>query len=142
MHHRIQGLVLLLLVPMLGMGACQTLETPDLSSPTESSSSSEKPTEIGGTWKAEFTEKGIQFTSITQYKQDGTFHMRLVPAYGSPIEHFGKWKYSDGKLVEKSPTLPTAEGNIEWINNDTVEVTIIDNGYPKHRGRKLIAYRQ
>lgn len=108
--------------------------TPDQSEPTASS--------VVGIWKAELLNIVPPFTGVTHYKEDGTWRNRITYANGFSQEHTGTWQYIDGILLEQSPTLPTTRSAVKWINDNTAEVTILENGNPLQAGLKYIVYRQ
>ncbi|WP_299410124.1 serine/threonine-protein kinase [Acaryochloris sp. IP29b_bin.148] len=127
-------------VPMGGVSPKEDIDdsestAPSIATPDPSGQASSS---IVGTWKVE----ALTVMSITHYKKDGTWRGRITYANGLSQEYTGTWEYADGILLSKSLTLPTARRAVRWINDNTVEVTILENGNPLQTGLKYIAYRQ
>lgn len=124
-------------------GASPSLEEePEPTTPSASDRSKQTSSAVVGTWKAELLNVVPPFTGTTHYKQDGTWRNRITFTNGFSQEHTGTWEYADGILLEQSSTLPTTRSAVRWINDNTAEITILENGNPLQTGLKYIAYRQ
>jgi serine/threonine-protein kinase len=105
-------------------------------SPTPRTSAS-----LVGSWRTNVIENG-QATEITvTFLSEGDTRYRFKDAKGRTANDTGTWQYSDGILFERFSTGASGRGSIRWIDDDTVELTIIDNGVPAYAGLKRI-YRR
>lgn len=94
-----------------------------------------------GSWRTNVTENG-QATEITvTFLAEGDTRYRFKDAKGRTANDTGTWQYSDGILFERFSTGASGKGSLRWIDDDTVELTIIDNGVPAYAGLKRI-YRR
>ena len=74
------------------------------------------------------------------FRANGTTHY-LFRFSGTTSTYNGTWRYSDETLSEGLPNGTSARSSIRWIDQDTFELTIIDNGIPSYIGRKRL-YRR
>jgi len=94
-----------------------------------------------GSWRTNVTENG-QATEITvTFLSEGNTRYRFKDSRGRTANDTGTWQYSDGILFERFSTGASGKGSVRWIDDDTVELTIIDNGVPAYAGLKRI-YRR
>ena len=75
------------------------------------------------------------------FLSDGNTRYLFKDARGRTATDTGTWQYSDGILFERFSNGASGRGSIRWIDDDTVELTIIDNGVPAYAGVKRI-YRR
>jgi len=105
-------------------------------SPTPRTSAS-----LVGSWRTNVTENG-QATEITvTFLSEGDTRYRFKDARGRTANDNGTWQYSDGILFERFSSGASGKSSLRWIDDDTVELTIIDNGVPAYTGLKRI-YRR
>jgi hypothetical protein len=94
-----------------------------------------------GSWRTNVTENG-QATEITViFLSEGDTHYRFKDAKGRTAYDTGTWQYSDGTLFERFSSGASGKSSLRWIDDDTVELTILDNGVPAYTGLKRI-YRR
>jgi hypothetical protein len=102
------------------------------SSSTETSPSAK----LVGVWRTNVTELGSTMEITYTFLADGTARGVFKDTKGRTGTDRGTWQYSDGILYEKFSNGASGKGSIEWIDNDTVVITIIDNGVPAYNGVK------
>jgi len=89
-----------------------------------------------GSWRTNVNEGG-QATEITViFSTEGDTRYRFKDAKGRTANDTGTWQYSDGILFERFSNGASGKSSIRWIDDDTVELTIIDNGVPAYAGLK------
>jgi hypothetical protein len=105
---------------------------------TNSSTATEKSPswKLVGVWRSNVTELGSETEITYTFVADGTSKAAFRNKRGPIGTDHGTWQYSDGVLYEKFPNGVSGKGAIEWIDNDTFEITIIDNGVPAYNGIK------
>jgi hypothetical protein len=89
-----------------------------------------------GVWRTNVTEFGNTMEITYTFLADGTARGVFKDTKGRTGTDRGTWQYSDGILYEKFSNGASGKGSIEWIDNDTVVITIIDNGVPAYHGLK------
>jgi hypothetical protein len=102
------------------------------SSLTETSPSSK----LVGVWRTNVFELGVTEEITVTFLASGTSQYVIKDAKGRTGTDHGTWQYSDGILYEKFSNGVSGKGSIEWIDNDTLVITIIDNGVPAYNGVK------
>ena len=105
---------------------------------TNSSTATEKSPswKLVGVWRCNVTELGSETEITYTFAADGTSKAAFRNKRGQIGTDHGTWQYSDGVLYEKFPNGVSGKGSIEWIDDDTFEITIIDNGVPAYNGLK------
>jgi hypothetical protein len=115
----------------------QSLSTP---SDTPPSSPSASPTpqarDLVGVWRTNVVENNESQEITYTFFADGRSKAVFKTADGQAQTHLGAWRYSDNTLFETFPEGATGKGAINWIDHDTFEITIIDNGVPAYSGLK------
>lgn len=106
------------------------------SSPTPRSSAA-----LVGSWRTKVVENGQAMEITVTFLSDGNTRYLFKDARGRTATDTGTWQYSDGILFERFSNGASGRGSIRWIDDDTVELTIIDNGVPAYAGVKRI-YRR
>lgn len=101
-------------------------------SPTETSPSAK----LVGVWRTNVFELGIKEEITYTFFADGTSKAVFKDTKGRTGTDRGTWQYSEGILYEKFSNGASGKGSIEWIDDDTVVITIIDNGVPAYNGLK------
>lgn len=95
-----------------------------------------------GAWRAKVSELGDDYEVTFTANTDGTYQYSAKNAQGqTTTEDSGMWQYSEGILYQKFSNGASGKGSIEWIGDDTFELTIIDNGVPAYSGLKRRYYR-
>ncbi|HSP62114.1 MAG TPA: lipocalin family protein [Pyrinomonadaceae bacterium] len=102
------------------------------SSVTETSPSAK----LVGVWRTSVSELGTNEEITYTFFADGTSRAVFENTKGRTARDHGTWQYSDGILYEKFSNGASGNGSIEWIDNDTFVITIIDNGVPAYNGLK------
>lgn len=105
----------------------------DKSQSSENGSPSQK---LVGVWRANVNELGATTTITYTFSSDGSSKAAFTDSQGETATDYGTWRYSDGILYEKFSDGASGKGSIEWIDDDTFEITIIDNGIPAYTGLK------
>ncbi len=89
-----------------------------------------------GVWRTNVTENG-QATEITvTFLTEGDTRYLFKDARGRTSSDTGTWQYSEGVLFERFSNGAAGKSSIRWIDDNTVELTIIDNGVPAYAGLK------
>lgn len=118
--------------------------TPNINGGDEDDSSSEQiPTaqQLVGAWQGKVSELGETFEVTFTAYADGTYQYLAKNMRGQTSKQYGNWQYSDGMLYQTFSNGASGKGSIEWIDNDTFELTIIDNGVPAYNGLKRRYHR-
>ena len=105
----------------------------DSSSSTPETSPSWK---LVGVWRTNVSELGVNTEITYTFLADGSSKMVFKSGKGQTGTDYGTWQYSDGILYEKFSNGVSGKGTIEWIDDKTFEITIIDNGVPAYNGLK------
>lgn len=105
---------------------------------TEDGSPSQK---LVGIWRANVTELGTSTAITYTFNSDGTSRAVFKDSQGRTGSDQGTWQYSDGILHERFSNGVSGKGSIKWIDDDTFEITIIDNGVPAYSGIRRIYHR-
>jgi len=100
-------------------------------SPTPRTSAS-----LVGSWRTNVTENGEAMEITVTFLSEGNTRYKFKDARGRTANDNGTWQYSDGILFERFSSGASGKGSIRWIDDDTVELTIIDNGVPAYAGLK------
>ena len=105
----------------------------------ENSSSSWK---LVGTWRAEVVELGVPTTITYTFNSDGTSDSTFTDSQGNArAPSHATWRYSDGMLYETYEDGSSGRCSIDWKDDDTFELTILDNGVPAYSGLKRLYKR-
>ena len=107
----------------------------DNASPSPSGNMSPS-SQLVGVWHANVAELGQNYEVTFRANTDGTYQYSARNAKGQTINDGGTWQYSDGILYQRFSNGASGKGSIEWIDRDTFELTIIDNGVPAYSGLK------
>lgn len=95
-----------------------------------------------GTWRAEVEELGIPTTITYTFHADGTSESTFTDSHGKTgAPSHGSWRYSDGILFETYEDGSSGRCSIEWRDDNTYELTILDNGVPAYSGLKRLYKR-
>ena len=89
-----------------------------------------------GTWRTNVYENGENTEIIATFLSDGNTRYSFKDARGRTASDTATWQYSDSTLFERFSSGATGKGSIRWIDDDTFEITIIDNGVPAYNGLK------
>lgn len=103
------------------------------SSPTPETSASWK---LVGVWRTNVSELGENTEITYTFLADGSSKMAFKGAKGPAETDYGTWQYSEGVLYETFSNGASGKATIEWIDDNTFELTIIDNGIPAYNGLK------
>ena len=92
-------------------------------------------TQMVGSWKANVVENGVAQEITVTFSANGlSEYFFKIPKTGQTGKSNGSWRYSDGTLFETYSDGASGKGSIKWIDNDTFDITIIDNGVPAYNG--------
>ena len=105
-------------------------------SPTPRSSAA-----LVGAWRTNVVENGQPLEITVTFLSSGDTRYLFKDARGRTATDKGTWQYSDGILFERFSTGASGKGSVRWIDDNTVELTIIDNGVPSYIGIKRM-YRR
>jgi hypothetical protein len=104
---------------------------------SSSSSTETSPSlKLVGVWRTNVFELGVNAEITCTFLANGISQYKIREAKGRTETDHGTWQYTDGILYEKFSNGASGKGSIEWIDNDTVVQTIIDNGVPAYKGLK------
>lgn len=92
--------------------------------------------QLVGSWRANVTEQGGKYELTVTFNSDGTYKFVSKDAQKRRFNESGTWQYTDGILYQVFANGASGKGSIEWIDNNTFELTIIDNGVPAYNGIK------
>jgi hypothetical protein len=122
-----------------GGNETENTTTPNINSgDKDDSSSGNIPTaqQLVGVWRGKVSELGetveVTFTAYA----DGTYQFSTRNRRGLTSKQYGTWQYTNGTLYQTFSNGASGKGSVEWIDNDTFELTIIDNGVPAYNGLK------
>jgi hypothetical protein len=110
-------------------------------SPTPPSTPTSKPTpspasqSLVGVWRTNVYENKVNTEITLTFRPDGTSRYLFKDKNGKGTDT-GTWQYSDETLFERFSNGASGRGSIRWIDQDTFEITIIDNGVPSYAGVK------
>lgn len=93
-----------------------------------------------GVWRANVSEFGKKSEITVTWNADGTVKVLIKDAQGQGTAD-GMWRYSSGIVYETYSDGSSGKGSVKWIDNNTLELTIIDNGVPAYSGLKRIYHR-
>jgi serine/threonine-protein kinase len=114
-------------------------ETKNESSPDQSPSRSPTPRSsaaLVGVWRTSVVENGEAQEIKVTFLSDGNTRYLFKDARGRTATDTGTWQYSDEILFERFSSGASGKASIRWIDDNTVELTIIDNGVPSYIGLK------
>ena len=118
----------------------RAISTPTpISSPTIEQPPSAK---LVGTWEANVVEQGVKTRITYTMNADGTSKMFFKTGSGQTGRDSGTWQYSNGVLYETFSNGVSGKGSIKMLDENTFEITIIDNGTPAYTGLKRIYRRK
>jgi len=124
-----------------GSQAAERLNSPTLSTqPSPSPSMSPSSQALAGVWRTTVIENGSNTVITVTFRANGTTHY-MFRFRGTTSSYNGVWQYSDETLFEKFPTGASGKSSIRWIDSDTFELTIVDNGVPSYIGLKRLYKR-
>lgn len=95
-----------------------------------------------GTWITDVKEQGVKMRITYTLDDDGTSKMLFKTSDGQTGRDSGTWRFSEDVLYEKFSDGSSGKGAIRMIDEDTFEITIIDNGTPSFTGVKRVYYRK
>lgn len=102
-----------------------------------SSSDNKSPSwQLVGSWRANVTEQGGKYELTVTFNSDGTYKFVSKDAQKRRFTENGTWQYTDGILHQIFANGASGKGSIKWIDSNTFELTIIDNGVPAYSGVK------
>lgn len=116
----------------------RTVSTP-LPSPTIEKPPSAK---LIGTWETNVVEQGVKTRITYTMNADGTSKMFFKTANGQTGRDSGTWQFSNGVLYETFSNGVSGKGALKMLDENTFEITIIDNGTPAYTGLKRIYRRK
>lgn len=94
-----------------------------------------------GVWRAEVNEDGERSTITVTFLANGDSRYLIKNEKGETGTDTGTWQYSDETIFERFSNGSSGRASIRWIDQDTLELTIIDNGVPSYTGLKRL-YRR
>jgi hypothetical protein len=92
--------------------------------------------QLVGAWRANVTEQGGKYELTVTFNPDGTYKFVSKDAQRNSATDNGTWQYSDGILHQTFSNGASGKGSVQWVDNNTFELTIIDNGVPVYSGIK------
>ncbi|PWT93487.1 MAG: hypothetical protein C5B55_04415 [Blastocatellia bacterium] len=104
-------------------------------SPSPSPSSTPNAQSLVGIWRTNVLENGSNMEITVTFRANGTSRYLFKNQNGQAIDA-GTWQYSDETLFEKFSNGASGKGAIRWLDPNTFEITIIDNGVPAYAGLK------
>lgn len=93
-----------------------------------------------GMWRTNVNENKTNTVITVTFRPNGTTRY-VFRSRGGTQSYGGTWQYSDETLFEKYPGGVSGKCSIKWIDQDTFELTIIDNGVPAYAGLKRLYKR-
>lgn len=118
--------------------------TPHVSGGDNGDPSTEKiPTaqQLVGAWRGKVSELGETFDVTFTANADGTYQYFARNRRGQTSKQHGTWQYTGGTLYQTFSNGASGKASVEWIDSDTFELTIIDNGVPAYNGLKRRYHR-
>ncbi|MCE2964047.1 MAG: hypothetical protein ACK5UE_09650 [Chitinophagales bacterium] len=95
---------------------------------------------IVGLWETNVKEFNMQIQIKVNLESNGIATYNVLTSNG--VNTFNSsWKYSNGYLIEQFPDGGYGKGKVTWIDGNTFELTIVDNGVPAYSGIKRIYVR-
>ncbi len=94
-----------------------------------------------GVWRANISAEGGSIQVTYTFNADGTSKFVARDRRGRRATGQGTWQYSEGMLYQTFANGANGKGSVEWLDDDTFEVTIIDNGVPADSGQKRRYHR-
>jgi hypothetical protein len=127
----------------------KTQEPPKFINPTPVNNVAITPGMLVGTWGADVMEFNVPQTILLEFTEDYSVQgvngtMTFVFLVNNNISSTGVSYYlvENNTLYEYNAFLTmTAYGTLRYINNDTFEVTIVNNGVPAYSGLKRVYQR-
>lgn len=138
--------------PTLEQGAEREVSSSESERETQSSPSTSEAERIVGLWETEEVRLSnvLPVKFVAQYRKDGSYETSTL--YGANQNGFygqngitdasGSWIYSEGTLTETPIFGAATKSSIEWIDNDTVKVTILSSPLVGFAGTSFRAYRR
>jgi hypothetical protein len=96
--------------------------------------------DLVGSWSTRVNEQGQRMEITVTFLRDGSTRYVFKNAQGR-TNYQASWRYSDGLLYERYPDGKSGKHSIRWIDKDSFELTIIDNGNPSYVGLKRLYHR-
>jgi nitrate reductase NapE component len=96
---------------------------------------------VVGVWRTNVTEDGQETEITVAFLANGNTRYLFKDPQGRTSGDTGTWQYSDEILFERFSNGASGKSSIRWIDDNTVELTIIDNGVPAYSGLKRTYYR-
>jgi hypothetical protein len=117
--------------------------TPNNNSGDKDASSGNIPTaqQLVGVWRGKVSELGETIEVTFTAYADGTYKFFARNRRGQTSKQYGTWQYTNGILYQTFSNGASGKGSVDWIDNDTFELTIIDNGVPAYNGIKRRYHR-
>jgi hypothetical protein len=97
--------------------------------------------QLVGLWRGKVSELGETFEVTFTAYADGTYQYFARNKRGQSIKQYGTWQYTNGTLYQTFSNGASGKASVEWIDDDTFELTIIDNGVPAYNGLKRRYHR-
>jgi serine/threonine-protein kinase len=97
--------------------------------------------DLVGAWRTHVTEQGQKWEITVTFLQDGATRYHFKDAQGRTATDQASWRYSDGILYERYSSGKSGKNSIKWIDQNTFDLTIIDNGTPSYAGLKRRYHR-
>ncbi|MGI8786240.1 MAG: hypothetical protein ACR2HG_00580 [Pyrinomonadaceae bacterium] len=94
------------------------------------------------TWESDVNEQGVKTHIIYTFNADGTSKAFFKTSRGQTGKDTGTWQFSDNTLYERFSNGVSGKSSLRWIDDDTFEITIIDNGTPAYSGLKRTYHRK
>ena len=164
--HRLQVYLLIALLSLILGGGLVALIILGYNRTTPSSTSVDQPRETGSSLPQRSAALptptpsprpnadslvGVWHTEVYEYKQhveilwtlrsDATSDYVFKYSDGSRGTSSSTWRYSDDTIFEQFDKGGSGQGSVRWIDADTFELSIVDNGQPGYTGVKRL-YRR
>jgi hypothetical protein len=91
-------------------------------------------TQLVGSWRTNVVEQGVSQEINVKFNASGQTEYFFRVNNKVTGKSSGTWRYSDGTLFETFSDGASGKGAIKWIDDDTFDITIIDNGIPAYNG--------
>lgn len=95
-----------------------------------------------GTWESDVVEQRVKTHITYTINDDGTTKMLFKTSDGRTGNDHGTWRFSKGILYEKYSDGRSGKGALKMINDDTFQITILDNGDAAYKGVKRVYRRR